>query len=270
MIASYHNHSKWSDGEFTIPDFVASARERGVKEFGLSDHFILNPLGNPPDWSLPTEQVHAYVEEILSFRDRDGISVLLGLEVDWFEDHGDAIQDGIKDLPLDYIIGGVHFIGAMPVDYRPEDWEGLTQHEIDHAHREYWRLVMGLVESGLFNIVAHLDLPKKFGFLPSVDLTPMIHEVLDAVARTGMVLELNTSGWYKPCRDCYPSSDILKAALKRDIPVMLGSDSHHPDHLFRAFGRAAKLLKDIGYTQIAQYVKGKINRVPLEEAMNLP
>ncbi|MFH1487722.1 MAG: histidinol-phosphatase, partial [Pseudomonadota bacterium] len=238
--------------------------------FGFSDHYILHPRGTPPNWSLPVERVGAYAEEVLSFRDQEDISVLLGLEVDWFEDHGDAIKEALKELPLDFIIGGVHFVGDMPVDSRPEDWEGLTREEINQAYRGYWRLVRGMVESRIFQIAAHLDLPKKFGILPSEDMTPMIHEVLDAMAVSGMVLELNTSGWYRPCRECYPSPDILREALKRHIPVMPASDAHHPDHLLRAFGRAAMLLRDLGYTRIAQVNRGKIVMVPLEDAMDLP
>ena len=31
-----------------------------------------------------------------------------------------------------------------------------------------------------------------------------------AIAAAGLIVELNTAGWHKPCKDGYPSLDILK------------------------------------------------------------
>ena len=41
MIATYHNHSNHSDGKTTITEMVSFARELGIDELGISDHFCL-------------------------------------------------------------------------------------------------------------------------------------------------------------------------------------------------------------------------------------
>ena len=51
-----------------------------------------------------------------------------------------------------------------------------------------------LAESGLFDIAAHLDLAKKFGFFATTDLTDVLEPALDAIAAADLVVEVNTAG----------------------------------------------------------------------------
>ena len=43
--ASYHNHTRWSDGKGTPEAMVAAASTQGLPEVGLSDHYVLHPDG---------------------------------------------------------------------------------------------------------------------------------------------------------------------------------------------------------------------------------
>jgi len=260
MPASYHNHTDWSDGKNTAAEMIAAAAKQGLDGIGISDHWVLHPEGRTPPWSMPPEKLAEYLEHIRSFDD-----AAAGVEVDWFSASADKIRTALTRAKPDYAIGSIHYIDpeAAPIDGKPMFWKRLTQAEIDNAHRRYWTLVREMAQSGLFLIAGHLDLTKKFNAHPTVPPKQQIGEALDAVARAGMAVELNTSGWHKPCGESYPSRAILEECRKRDIPVMLTADAHVPDDLTRDFDRGAKLLKDIGYTETAELKDGRLSACPL-------
>lgn len=258
MIATYHNHTNWSDGVASLDEIVERAVELGVDELGISDHYVLHPSGLVPEWSMAPETVGAYAERVLSHRGNDDLAIRLGLEIDYFPGHENAIRGALAGIPFDYLIGSVHEVDGFGIDARAETWNELDEDEQNEKHRAYWRAERMLAESGLFTIVAHLDLSKKFGHRPTIDLRDEIARTLDAIAASGLVVELNTAGWHKPCRDGYPSLDILKQCRQRRIPVTLSSDAHDPDHLLRDFTRGRDRLREAGYTEIARFAGGEV------------
>lgn len=147
----------------------------------------------------------------------------------------------LAPYPFDYIIGSIHYVNGFPVDENAVNWERLTVDERNDVWREYWRLQQLLAESGLCDIIAHLDLPKKFGFLPTIDLSEEIATTLDAIAKTGLTIELNTAGWHKPVHEQYPSETILRQAQQRGIPLTITADAHVAAHLTQSFSAARSL-----------------------------
>ena len=261
MPASYHNHSNWSDGKNSISEIIKHAARLGIDELGISDHYALHPQGTMPKWSMPPQRLGEYIDELLTLKpqaNRQGVTLRLGLEVDWFPGHGQAIEAALKPHPLDYIIGSVHEVDGFAIDGSPAKWQSLSEDEINEMNRRYWDHMKTLGDSGIFDIVAHIDLPKKFGFPPTIDLSTEIGIALDAIAASGMVVELNTSGWHKPCADAYPTPAILEACFKRDIPVTLSADAHLGDHLLRDFERGSQRLREAGYAEIARFEGRKI------------
>lgn len=274
MIATYHNHSRWSDGKATVAALVETARAQGIDELGVSDHFTLHPEGIEPAWSMTPARIGEYIDELREHAGAgvpDAPAVRIGLEVDWFTGHEQRIQGVLETLPLDYAIGSVHYVGGSEIDGSPIRWERMTQPERDGVHEEYWRNMAAMAQSGVFDIVAHIDLPKKFGYSASRDLKPVIDAALDAIADAPrpLVVELNTAGWFKPCEDAYPTLDILRACRARDIPVTISADAHDPAHLLRAFDRAADRLGEAGYTEIARFRGREMTMDPIAEAVRM-
>ena len=253
MIATYHNHTTYSDGKTSIEDMVQGAIKQGVHELGISDHLNLHPSGRIPHWSMPHDRLADYVDEIQSYRGVTAPVLRLGLEVDWFPNHADTIRDALAGIHFDYLIGSVHEVDGFVIDASPEPWNKLADPEITDINRRYWQLIRSMADSCLFDIAAHLDLPKKFGHRPTADLDDVIEPALDAIAAADMVVELNTAGWHKPVRDGYPSLDILKKCFARKIPVTISADAHEPDHLLRDFPRAAGRLVKAGYQDITRF-----------------
>ncbi|MCX7001322.1 MAG: histidinol-phosphatase, partial [Candidatus Sumerlaeota bacterium] len=126
-----------------------------------------------------------------------------------------------------------------------------------------FNLVKQLIQCGLFDIVGHLDLIKKFGYYPKNGWEDIQEDVAKALGESGMVVEVNTSGMDKPVREFYPGANFLCRLRKYGVPVTLGSDAHSPDEVGRYFDQAVALLKEIGYTEIMSFEKRERKPVPL-------
>ena len=267
MLATYHNHSRFSDGSAEPEEIYAAAVEAGVEELGISDHWLPRPGPKPPAWAMPSARLEEYVERLRALDARGkaegGCRVRIGLEVDWLPEYAAEIAACLERLPLDYVIGSVHEVDGFLIDAAPRYWDGLEPAARDAVHRAYWREVRRMGESGLFDIAGHIDLSRKFGHWPAVDLTAEIEAALGALAASDLVVELNTAGWHKPCASAYPELEILRRCRRRGIAVTLSADSHRPEHLLRDFARGAERLRAAGYGEIARFAGRRRSLVPL-------
>lgn len=255
MLTSYHVHSCWSDGEGEMVEYVRAAGSLGLSELGISDHYVLTPDRRRFPWNMPVNGVEQYVELVQTAAGEadDNLIVRLGIEADYIPETADEMRDILASQPFDYVIGSVHFVDGFPIDECPENWEALSQAERDVVIRGYWTRIRELAESRMYDIAAHLDLTKKFGFSSSVDLSLEISAALDAIASSDMSVEVSTAGWYAKCAEQYPSASILRGCFDRDIPVLVTADAHSPANLDRGYKRAYRLIQEIGFTEVSSY-----------------
>lgn len=249
---TYHNHTQWSDGRSSVDELIARAAELGVAELGVSDHLTIPPANRAPHWSMPREKLPAYVADVQRARAQHSagasdMRVLLGVELDWFEDNEAELAEVLASQPLDYVIGSVHFLDDFAIDGNPHRWSRLSQPEIDGIFRAYWVQIRKLAEARIVDVIAHIDLPKKFGASPSEQPQELIDAAIDAIAAAGTAVEINTAGWHKACADAYPSEDIARRCSARQIPMLISADAHRPDDLLRDFSRAQDRLEAAGY-----------------------
>jgi histidinol-phosphatase (PHP family) len=267
MIASYHNHSNWSDGRASFAEMYAFAEQSGVDALGLSDHFCVYPDGTSPEWSLQPAEIGAYLADIQAYREKGKLQVAVGLEFDWFEQHDEIVRPYVEKLDLDFRIGAVHHVEGAQFDREVSFWQDRSEKGRDEIWVKYWRLIQEMAESRLFDVAAHLDLPKKLGFHPTADMSPYIDAALVAIQAADMVVELNTAGFGKPCADGYPSLSILQKCAQRGIPVTLSSDGHQPEHILFEFERGLARLHEAGFSAIARFRRGERFFEPLAEAL---
>lgn len=250
---SYHNHTQWSDGSATIREMIDAAQSTSLDEFGISDHFALGP-GKPVSWALAPESLGSYVEQVEYEKNHNPrISLRMGLEVDYFPETLDWIRKSLEPYSFDYLIGSVHFIDAFPVDFSVQPWQEVSQDARNRLWRSYWQLLREAAQCGIFDIIGHFDLPKKFNFYPSIDLTAEALSVLDAMAEADIAIEINTSGWDRPVQEAYPSLRYLQEAKRRQIPLVINSDAHATGEVLRHFDRARELAISAGYTELVRF-----------------
>ncbi len=255
MPADYHTHTPLCRHATGEPEaFVDAALRAGVTEYGVADHA---PQGPEPfdDWRMSEAELPQYRDWIERARAHAGgrIAVRAGLECDWLPGNEDWLRGLAERYPWDYLIGSIHYVdhdgaGLWCFDdpARLDRWAGV---EVERVWAAYWESYARMADSGLFDLLGHPDLIKKFGHVPGGDLDRFYQPAVDAVAAAGCVIELNTAGWEKPCGECYPAPRFLELACSAGVPLALSSDAHEPGHVGRGFSRAVELAKAAGYRE---------------------
>jgi histidinol-phosphatase (PHP family) len=247
---TYHCHTTFSDGQTQLEDLVKMAAAKGMRELGVSDHLVLHPTLETIDWSMDVAEVEAYVDAFQACKETAPIPLYLGVEVDFFPEpvRKAELESVLSRYPFDYVIGSVHMIGEFSLDSYRKSWVGLSELQVNHYHIAYCEALTQMVhECPWVNIVGHLDLPKKFGVMPTCNMAPHYDAVLDAIVDAGKAIELNTAGWDKPCAEGYPGLGLLGACGERGIPLVVNDDAHAPSLLCRHYDRAAQWLGQLSY-----------------------
>jgi histidinol-phosphatase (PHP family) len=265
LPADYHMHTPLCRHATGTPTaYTAHAVRLGLTEIGFSDH---SPMleDNFDDWRMRNDQLDEYVAQVRQAqRDYPQLTIRLALEVDFLPDRIGWIRELATRHPWDYFIGSVHYIaGGWDIDspFKRELWDRC---DVDAVWMEYFDRLTLAAASGLFEIIGHADLPKKFGHRPKRDLTPLIAGFLDACRATDTAVELNTAGLRKDCREIYPSRAILELAHSKGVAITFGSDAHAPEGVGADFAAAITLAKDVGFTQCRRFAGRKKIDVTLE------
>lgn len=260
MLLDYHIHTDMSDGKRAHQEYVDEAVKRGLDELGFSDHFMFKDR----PWVMSQEELPVYVGRIESLRDEYDIPIRTGLEIDYIEADVGKTDAMLKQLrpDLDYAIGSVHHLDGWDITHRAQSYK-WKEADVEPTYDKYYRLLRGLADSGLFDIVGHFDVAKRFGYLTSKDPAETLAETVDAVRRSGMCVEINTSGIDHRCAEMYPARRILEMLYEADVEITLGSDAHHPDQVGQSFDAAVELAKDVGYGSVTRFEKRKREQVEM-------
>src|SRR5438445_2984987 len=244
-----------------VEPFVESAREAGVDEIGFTEH-VYYFRQTRSLWTVPyhTERcvydITAYVSAVVTARDR-GLPGKLGLEVDYVPGREEETRELLAPYPWDYLLGSLHYIGGLGVDNEPRLVDAVG---VEEAWRVYFETLAAAARSGLFDSLSHPDLVKIFGArVISFDYAA----VADAIAESGIAVEVSTAGLRKPVRELYPHPELLAACRERGVPVTTGSDAHAPDLVGRDFGRARELLHSAGYETVTVFEQRRARQEPL-------
>jgi len=245
MIADLHNHTiLCNHAQGSIDQYIQTAIQKGIKYFGFSDHA---PMNFDKKYRMSFEQMQTYEKTILDAKEKykEEINILLGYEVDYLKGH---VDKRVLDADVDYLIGSVHFIDGWGFD-NPEFIGRYKDENIDDIWQKYFDTTKEMVESGLFDIVGHLDLIKVFKFMPKKDILDIAKNTLLAIKKADMVLEINMAGLRKPIAQTYPSIQLLQEAYKLKIPITFASDAHKPEQVALYGDEIVKIAKKIGYKQ---------------------
>lgn len=275
MRIDYHtHHERCGHAVGKLEDYVRKAAELGLDQLGLSDHLPLihvDPAAYYPEMAMPLEELPRYVEECLELKERYRgiIDIRVGLEADYIEGYEERIRELLSPYPWDYLIGSVHFLEEWDItDFRQvHGWEGKEPIDV---YRRYYRAIQQAASSGLYDIIGHMDVIKRFGYGPQdpegqAEVRELERSALLAIKEAGIAMELNASGLTKPCAEMFPAPHVIRQAFELGIPFTLGSDSHDPAKLGEGLDEARKLLLDTGFRELAVFEGRRRMSVPFTE-----
>lgn len=254
MLVDYHIHAA-AHGEYEysrewIEQFVLSARRRGIKEIGLSEH---------DEFSA---RVNMDVIKAVQAKYND-VKIRLGLEADFVPGNEDQIRQKITAADYDYVIGSIHYINNWGFDH-PDYKDRFDHYDIDEIYAAYFNLVEEMVKSRLFDMVGHMDLVKIWGHRPKIrSITNYVEPILNIVKESGMVVEINSAGLRKPVKEIYPAEEIVRQMFNLNIPITLSSDAHHPDQVGEGFNESISLAAKCGYRSIIKFDRRRKIIIPL-------
>lgn len=206
------------------------------------------PEGFWPHVRMAQSEFETYVNMVDECRQRyaDRLEVRLGIESDYFPGHEDWIEKLHASAPFHYCLGSVHW-------QAPEYSQKFESGNPTEFRRSYWKNLAASAETGLFDCLAHPDLIKNYkpqGW-KFEDWREEIAAALDRIAKTGVAMELNTSGLHKSYSEMNPGFDMLVMMRERGIPVVLGSDSHHPRRVGESFAMGLQRLQTAGFKRVS-------------------
>lgn len=222
----------------------------------MSDHSPMPAFYDKP-WRMDRSELSDYLQEVEQVRDkyRGRLAVRVGLEADFHPGTEAYVEEMIASYPWDYVIGSVHYIGDWAFD-NPDTigvWE--TCH-IEDAYCEYFDLVARSAECGLFDIIGHPDLIKKFGHRAPADSARVAaaeDHMLQAILQADVAMEISSAGLRKPVGEIYPAAHLIRKAAALAIPFAFGSDAHTPAEVGHGMNECLSLLQTYGVTSVATF-----------------
>lgn len=264
---NFHTHTTYCDGKSKIIDLINVAIENNFSALGFSSHA---PTVFKASWQIKKEQLNDYIQEVEKYKSifANQISIYKSLEVDFIQNISGP--NNFRNLGLDYIIGSVHYVSSdnssefITIDHSAEEFEkGINRAfngDIRKAISKYYLLIKELLIKNKPDIIAHIDLIKKFNknnryFDENSDwyLTEL-DNLFEIVKQSGVIVELNTRGFYKKLTtDFYPCDYFLQKCINNDIPIIVNSDTHHTTELTLGIKEAIDKLKSLGCKELVVY-----------------
>ena len=206
--------------------------------------------------AMVPEELPRYVEAVLALKERyrGRIEVLLGVEADFVEGHEEELVRELERYPFDVVLGSEHWLDGWCVDDPasiPRYRQG--QAEVDRIWSRYAGAAAAAARSGVFDVLTHLDLPKKFGFRPTEPFGGREDEIVSAVAASGCAVELSSAGRRKPVGEDYPGPALLRRLVAAGAPLALSSDAHAPAEVGYAFAELAAAAAATGAREVVVF-----------------
>jgi len=271
----YHIHPNYSiDAEGSIEEFCEEALRKGLKEIAFTTHLDTDTVADDCYILVSGKRVSTrssvwledYESCILEADDRykhEGLRVRLGVEVDYIKDIEGALPERFHSTDFDIILGSMHLIDHIAIsDHRAN--QVFERYTIEELAYKYYTHLQEAVESGLFDILAHIDLYRRYGQTYYGDgirdiWKPHISNLANVMNRYNVGFEVNTSALRKGQNQPMPEASIINELKAEGVStVTVGSDAHTPQDIGSGFITAFRLLRQAGFSDISLFEKRKV------------
>ncbi|KAK7956428.1 histidinol-phosphatase [Apiospora aurea] len=274
MAFTMHSHS----GQFCpghakdqLEEVIKHAISVGYKTIGLTEHMPRTYLDDlyPEELDNPEQSLaelaprhEAYLQEAkrLQAAYASQIHILIGFEGEWLRpSYGPFIQSLAAEPCIDYFMGSLHHVNAVPIDYdssyyqKAVDSAGGTEEKL---YERYYDQQFEMLQALKPRVVGHFDLCRLMSKDPARDVrqwTAVWEKVvrnLQFVAGYGGWLECNTSALRKGLAEPYPCRTIAEEFLKMGGKFTMSDDSHGIAQVATNYKRGLEFLECLGVTDV--------------------
>jgi histidinol-phosphatase (PHP family) len=275
MLTDYHLHLRPDEVDTTakryftaanVDRYLEAAAAAGVEEVGVAEHVYrfrqaLDVWRHPLWVENARDDLDAYCEFVRA------TPLKLGIEADYVPGAEARTAALLEGRGFDFVVGSVHFIGEgdAAVDHEGFDvWE--RGGDADEIWRRYFETLARCARSGLFDVLAHPDLVKVWGRArpqPGRDPRAFYEPAVEAIAESGVAVEISTAGLRKPVGELYPAPAFAELLVEAGVPFALSSDAHLPEQVGYEYDRAVELLDQLGVEEICVFEGRRRTLAPL-------
>ena len=262
----YHVHSEFS-ADCTAP-MAASCRaaiEAGVTEIAFTDHVDHEPA----DMGRGYYRAEAYFRSVDAVRAEfgDHLTVLAAVEVDFNERIATEVGRFLEAHRYDFVIGSVHYGEDGRIIF-PDYFSDRT---LDEVFAAYFGRVRHAVETGWFDSIGHLDLPKRYAPREHRIYDPLAYReelrpVFAAMIERGVAFEINTSGLRQAPKTSMPGPAIVRWYVDAGGRLITtGSDSHAPQTVGAGLAKTLAMLTLCGVDEVSAFKDRRRRQVRIAE-----
>lgn len=240
LIVDLHTHTQYSDGS-SMQEMAAAAARAGLSGLGFTDHCVTydDPFGRSERTDFD-ETFRSRRKELKDLRPRAEVELYDGAEVNYDPSHESEIQAFLSEADFDYVIGSVHYAGSYDLMH-PDVIRDSPRETRREAVAKYFDWQEQLIESELFDVVGHLDLPIRERSLRSVVRESDYRRLANALKRSRTVPELNLGAFDGTIETIHPCAEFVH----HFDACTLGSDAHAPAQIPDRIGELAPLLDQL-------------------------
>ncbi len=265
---TFHSHTEFCDGRATMEAFAREVVARGFTHYGFSPHCPL-PIVSP--CNMRREDVGRYLSEVGRIKEEYGghCRFYAAMEVDYLGESFGPSSREISELPLDYVIGSVHFVAnrkgrLVDVDGRFESFRRKMRDYFDDDIRyvceAFYTRSLAMVEAGGFDIIGHFD---KIGqnasyFQPGIEdeewyqalVSDLVDRIISHNARhpeRPLTVEINTKAYADHSGRLFPHPRHWGRLAEAGVPLIVNSDAHVPALIDASREMAFSMLEQAGW-----------------------
>ena len=264
MIDNHIHTRLCKHAEGDIFDYVERAISLGIKEISFTDHI---PLPHNFDLAhrMNFEDIDTYTRWVMKAKERySEINIRYGIEADFYEGFEDYTENFLNRYDFDIVIMSVHFLRHWPKGNWVFDYH-FPDKSKEEIYGDYLSTLIKGINTGLFDVLGHLDMVKTRGDSLLRKIPLEVNQLLSAVKKSGMAIEINTSGYRKNVGEPYPGLDWLPSIRDNSIPLTIGSDAHHPDQVGLNIKSVYLKLKEAGINKLVVFKNRRQSEKMIDE-----
>lgn len=251
LMADFHTHTSYCDGEHTPREMVEAAFQMGLTDYGVSGHAYFpfcKGIG------MPDPVFQRYKEELYELKEEytGRMNIHIGIELDCLG----PVQKA------DYAIGSAHCLFKngeyVLIDHSEAELkdavERLWNGDWYALVKDYYELAAAIYEKTGCDWIGHFDLVTKynqdyryFDETKEEYLLPALR-AMERLNSAGIPFEINTGAMSRGYRkEPYPSKTLLKKLKDMGGRIIINSDSHKTSTICYQFEQAASLARECGF-----------------------
>lgn len=265
-IIDLHTHTDNSqDGNHSVMYMAETAAANGIECVAFTDHCEVDVFYKD---GFDRRAAQSYFEVSKAKATFEGkLDILRGIELAQPHYEPELAEKIVSANKYDVVIGSLHNLRNMPDFY---DFKSFDGYVVEDLLNEYFDELIGLLNWGNFDILAHITYPFRYvfnlcGYIEDINkYSAKVDEILKLCAEKDKALEINMGGLKYPINKPSPDVDTIKRYKELGGKlVSVGSDSHYAERIGFGIERAYEIAREAGFKAVARFKEREVFEFPI-------